>query len=159
VVQAGAATVRVVGTRFTVTRDGAAARVTVAEGHVEVDVGGERALLGPGESWPSEPSGVEADAQAVEAPPATERARPPARGKRSGDVVAPRAQRLFERAARLEAKDPAAALAIYRELARGKGPWAANALYAQARLELEQGRRERARPLLLRYLERHPQGL
>ena len=65
----------------------------------------------------------------------------------------------FNRAARLESKNPRAALAIYRDLARGKGPWAANALYAQARLELELGHSERAKRLLERYLERHPRGL
>jgi hypothetical protein len=80
------------------------------------------------------------------------------RGK-SAYVVAPRAQQRFERAARLEAKDPAAALSIYAQLARGNGPWAANALYAQARLELERGRPQRAEPLFLRYLDRYPQGL
>jgi FecR protein len=159
VVQAGETKVSVVGTRFTVTRSGSAARVSVSEGHVQVDSGSAHVLLGPGESWPSEPEAAPAIAP-IEPQPSDEPQRAePARGKRSSYVVAPRAQQRFERAARLEAKDPKAALSIYQQLARGKGPWAANALYAQARLELERGRPQRAEPLLRRYLERHPQGM
>ena len=67
-------------------------------------------------------------------------------------------QARYERAARLEASRPASALAIYDRLARGRGPWAANALFAQARLELELGHRDRARRLLGSYLARHPRG-
>lgn len=157
VVQAGETKVSVVGTRFTVTREGGAARVSVTEGHVQVDSGSSHVLLGPGESWPSEPAlePEPIDPEEASEPPRAQ----PVRGKRSTYVVTPRAQQRFERAARLEAKDPAAALSIYQQLARGKGPWAANALYAQARLELERGRPERAEPLLRRYLERHPQGM
>jgi tetratricopeptide repeat protein len=69
------------------------------------------------------------------------------------------AQQRFDRAARLESKDPRAALAIYHSLARGRGPWAANALYAEARLELELDHPQRAERLLRRYLSRHPRGL
>ncbi len=64
----------------------------------------------------------------------------------------------YEKAARLEATDPAAAIAIYRELARSKSPWAANALFAQARLELDRGHRREAARLLRAYLQRHPGG-
>jgi hypothetical protein len=64
----------------------------------------------------------------------------------------------YEKAARLEATDPAAAIAIYHELARGKSPWAANALFAQARLELDRGHRREAARLLRAYLQRHPGG-
>lgn len=91
--------------------------------------------------------------------PMGRRAEPRRTRNRSAYVVATRAQQRFERAARLEAKDPAAALALYQQLGRGKGPWAANALYAQARLELERGRPQLAEPLLRRYLERYPKGL
>jgi hypothetical protein len=146
VVQAGVTKVSVVGTRFTVARTGAQARVSVSEGHVQVDSDEGHVLLGPGESWPSvEPAPAEADD--TDEP----------HGKASS--VVPHAQQRFERAARLEAKDPVAALSIYKQLARANGPWAANALYAQARLELERGRPQRAEPLLQRYLVRHPQGL
>jgi hypothetical protein len=64
----------------------------------------------------------------------------------------------YEQAARLEAAEPAAAIAIYRELARGKGVWAANALFAQARLELDRGRTAEAVRLLDIYLRRYPGG-
>jgi len=156
VVQAGDTKVSVVGTRFTVTRAGSAARVSVSEGHVQVDSGSTHVLLGPGDSWPEAAPALEP----FEPEPASEPKRAePVRGKRAAYVVTPRAQQRFERAARLEAKDPKAALSIYQQLARGKGPWAANALYAQARLELERGRPQRAEPLLRRYLDRHPQGM
>jgi hypothetical protein len=159
VVQAGDTKVSVVGTRFTVTRSGSAARVSVSEGHVQVDSGSTHVLLGPGESWPSQPEAAPA-LEPIEPEPSDEPQRvEPVGGKRSTYVVTPRAQQRFERAARLEAKDPKAALSIYQQLARGKGPWAANALYAQARLELERGRPQKAEPLLRRYLERHPQGM
>jgi hypothetical protein len=166
VVQGGETRVTVVGTRFKVARHGDESRVGVTEGHVQVDSGATHVLLGPGENWPSgEPSdgGVEetSDAPSLE-PTLTEptgRAERRSTRGRSPYVVATRAQQRFERAARLEAKDPAAALVLYQQLAQGKGPWAANALYAEARLQLERGRPQLARPLLRRYLERYPQGL
>jgi hypothetical protein len=151
VVQGGATKVTVVGTRFTVIRSGAESRVGVTEGHVQVDSGDTHVLLGPGDSWPRvEPTLDPATLPEVDDPD----------GDSPRDRSStPTAQQRFERAARLEAKDPVAALAIYQQLARGKGPWAANALYAQARLELERERPQRAEPLLRRYLERYPRGL
>jgi hypothetical protein len=145
VVQAGDTRVSVIGTRFTVIRSGAGASVLVTEGHVQVETGAERVLLGPGDTWPAA------------APPPALPPEPAPSGPPSTSVT--RAQQQFERAATLEAKNPRAALTLYRELARGGGPWAQNALYAQARLELELGRPERARPLLRRYLQRYPRGL
>jgi TolA-binding protein len=71
----------------------------------------------------------------------------------------PSRQERYEAAARLEGRDPERALAGYRQLAAEGGPWAANALYAEARLELELGRTARARRLLRRYLDRFPDGL
>jgi hypothetical protein len=159
VVQAGLTKVSVVGTRFTVTRSGAEARVEVSEGHVQVDSAESHVLLGPGDSWPkAEPEAAAEVAAEPEAPVDSDDLDEQPRGK-STSAFTPRAQQRFERAARLEARDPVAALAIYKQLANGKGPWAANALYAQARLELERGRPQRAKPLLSRYLERHPRGL
>jgi hypothetical protein len=153
VVQGGATKVTVVGTRFTVVRSGAESRVGVTEGQVQVDSGDTHVLLSPGDSWPRvEPTLDPETLPEVDDPDDGE----PSRDKSSASRTA---QQRFERAARLEAKDPVAALAIYQQLARGKGPWAANALYAQARLELERGRPQRAEPLLRRYLERYPRGL
>jgi FecR protein len=67
-------------------------------------------------------------------------------------------QVLFELAAQLEVRDPAAALRIYGELAAGEDGWAASALFAAARLEGERGQAGRARTLCEAYLQRFPQG-
>jgi hypothetical protein len=53
VVQAGGVRVRVIGTRFTVARDGDTARVSVDHGVVEVSARGEATLVRAGESWPA----------------------------------------------------------------------------------------------------------
>lgn len=139
VVQAGDTSVSVVGTRFSVRREGSAVDVTVREGHVRVASGSLELVLGPGEQWPAR-----LRASASRAP-----------------RVSPseRASERFERAARLEASDPRRALRLYGDLARSRGPWSANALYAQARLEFERGALAKAQPLLLRYLQRHPNGV
>lgn len=165
VVQAGKTRVTVVGTRFTVGREGAEARVHVHEGHVRVQSGAEERTLAPGESWPDEPSAVLRDALPERAAPARTARKARAKHTQHATPRAPRARRSvpdraaqFSSAARLEASDPDAAIARYRQLAAGKGPWAANALYAQARLELERGRSARAASLLRRYRERYPNG-
>jgi hypothetical protein len=67
-------------------------------------------------------------------------------------------QELFERAASLEARDPRAAIAIYRRLAAGEGAWAMNALFAQGSLEDTRGNHGEARRLLETYVARYPQG-
>jgi hypothetical protein len=54
VVQAGSVQVKVVGTRFSVTRTGEKARVAVEHGVVEVAEGGHVARVGAGQVWPSE---------------------------------------------------------------------------------------------------------
>jgi hypothetical protein len=141
VVQAGETRVSVVGTRFSVTREGDGAAVSVRQGQVRVESGATRVLLGPGDRWP-----------AAGAEPKRDRAKRPAR---QNDETA-RAR--FERAAQLEASEPEKALRIYAELAKAKGPWAQNALYAQARLTSELGQDELARLLLRRYLARYPKG-
>ncbi len=64
----------------------------------------------------------------------------------------------FQSGAALEVRDPLAAARIYRELASGAGPWAANALFAEARLSAERGQRDAAQALLSSYLERFPSG-
>lgn len=156
VVQAGKTRVTVIGTRFTVSRVGAEERVQVREGHVHVQSGAEDRMLGPGESWPGEPPMVSSDSlpELPEAAPA----RPSHAKSRAARAATRDRASQFESAARLEASDPEAALARYRQLAAGRGPWAANALYAQARLELERGRIARAAKLLRHYRERYPNG-
>jgi TolA-binding protein len=64
----------------------------------------------------------------------------------------------YDRALTLEAAHPGEALSIYRELARGSDSWAMNALYAEARLELERGNKDNARKRFADYLARYPTG-
>jgi hypothetical protein len=84
----------------------------------------------------------------VEAPAAEAEGAPPRRS----------VQVLFELAAQLELKDPAAALRIYGELAASEDAWAASALFASAHLEAERGQGARARELAAAYLRRFPAG-
>jgi hypothetical protein len=67
-------------------------------------------------------------------------------------------QVLFELAAQLEVRDPAAALRIYGELSAADDGWAASALFASARLEAERGQAPRARELCETYLRRFPRS-
>ncbi|HVV81766.1 MAG TPA: hypothetical protein VHE35_01760 [Kofleriaceae bacterium] len=64
----------------------------------------------------------------------------------------------YDAIAALEPTDPGAALRAYKQLAAGDGPWAANALYAAARLALGQGDRDDARAFAAAYLKRFPRG-
>ncbi len=63
IVEAGGVSVRVVGTRFSVTRDGDAARVQVYEGVVEVTAAGSFARVGAGEQWSARPATTRGDAE------------------------------------------------------------------------------------------------
>ncbi len=186
VVHAGDVEVRVVGTKFTVARDGDSAMVEVTKGTVEVIADGDRALVQAGEVWwrPVEDEYVEDDADiadedeadagadevsvapVVRKPPRRKRRRRKARvePKEHAPVVAApapagptRAER-YNDAARIEATDPGRAIAAYRELARGRDTWAGLALFAHARLEADRGNKSRARRLLADYLSRFPRG-
>jgi len=163
VVQAGDARVEVVGTRFRVARAGGSAEVETFEGTVRVTAHGETRLLGRGQRWSGAPEPV-----AAEPPPAPAAAPVP---EADADIAAgaPRAaaesplagsdlQRRFEQAARREKREPRKALRIYRSLAQEQGPWAQNALYASARLQIELGERTSARAALQRYLDLYPHG-
>ena len=178
VVRAGDTTVTVVGTRFTVARSGEQARVSVQEGTVRVERQGKEVILHAGDSWPSAadeaspvpdaalPLPAPVDPASLAAPGTDERDldEPNADDERSltpaghGQTHAlPSSQGLFEHAARLEAREPKAALELYRRVG-ARGPWAANALYGRARLELELGNTARARRDLELYLRRYPRG-
>jgi hypothetical protein len=89
------------------------------------------------------------EAPSAPSPPAPDRSHPPSE---------PSEQQRYEAAARLEASDPDAALAGYRDLARGRSAWAGNALYAVARLAHERGDRDGARRAANDYLRRFPRG-
>jgi hypothetical protein len=70
---------------------------------------------------------------------------------------APDPKKAYEEAAALEPVDPDAALAAYRALAKGSGPWSANALYAAARLA-ETRDPALALTLARQYQRRFPRG-
>jgi hypothetical protein len=206
-VQAAGTLVEVIGTRFTVGREGERVTVAVSEGTVRVTSDGRALAVRAGQSWES---GVTAQvaqgdrrSEAPEAPALRESA--PARARASSEqATAPRiatARRpndipvaqepaaqepaaqepaaqepaapaasssarapqsserdRFETASKLERTQPSAALAIYSELSGGRGPWAANALYAAGRLELERGQKVQAKRLLELYGKRFPTG-
>jgi hypothetical protein len=169
-VQAGDVTVRVIGTQFSVFRSGDAARVDVTRGHVEVVARGHRAQVLAGESWSSDgdweavvggskattTGGIAAaplsppDAQA---PP--QQPQPPPAPVVKKPKVDDRAR--FEAAAALEPTDPAAAIAAYKVIAKGSSRWAANALFAAARLAFDTHDAQ-AGSLLREYVRRFPAG-
>ena len=163
-VLAGDVRVVVVGTHFIVRRDGDSASVEVMRGIVDVSSPGEHVVLHPGERWPS--SSVDAPPAALAEPPTGANA-PPAPPSFVGAppttlappaAAAPSPRERYQSAAKLEASEPDRAIAIYRELARGGGAWAMNALFAQARLEADRGNRAESRRLLGDYLARYPRG-
>jgi len=80
---------------------------------------------------------------------------PKLRGTQSADIDRERAE--YDRLATLEPRDPAAALTGYLTLARGTSRWADPALFAAARLAVDQ-HDKRAETLLGIYLQRFPSG-
>ncbi|HEX3770787.1 MAG TPA: FecR domain-containing protein [Polyangiaceae bacterium] len=178
-VEAGGVEVRVIGTHFVVARTGDSGQdrvsVEVQRGVVEVTSGGVHALVPAGSRWPSAPSAVAPtepppkDANAaprdVSPSPPAEPSREPraaldargdARSAGASRAQAPREQ--YEAASRLEATQPSAAIALYRELAHQGGAWGANALFAAGRLEADRGDHDDARRLLREYLAKYPAG-
>jgi hypothetical protein len=177
IVQAGAARVRVLGTRFGVSRQGDGARVSVEHGVVEVSAHGRSVRVHAGEVWPAAetaplgnadpaPQGATFERTPESAPrgavPTERRAPAPKLPAPVSSPVAedtkPSPQTVFEQAAALERRDPAKASQLYRSLESGSDSWAKNALYARARLEASRGNRGEARRLLERYLDRFPRG-
>lgn len=186
IVQAGEARVRVVGTRFRVTRAGESARVKVQEGVVEVSSRGGTIRVQAGEEWPADLARAEPleRAEVLAVPSAalptlddaskragSSPARPAAAAARTRATSAvpavegppaqepPRSrQAVFEQAALLERSDPARASKLYASLESRGDSWAQNALYARGRLEATRGSTAEARRLLEQYLERFPNG-
>jgi transmembrane sensor len=164
-VEAGGVEVRVVGTHFVVARTGDAVTVDVQRGQVEVTSAGELSLVEAGSHWPPSPAAPapssapwapvpSTDVSADRPAPVEPRSSAPAASHASS--ASPREQ--YEAASRLEAQQPAAAIALYRDLARQGGPWGENALFAAGRLEADRGDRDVARRLLNGYLARFPSG-
>lgn len=177
VVQAGSVQVKVVGTRFSVTRAGETARVAVEHGIVEVAEAGRVTRVGAAQTWPAEAPAVASakpsdaqdraeegsvnDGSDLNSPPATTTKRAggtPGRAAASGEAAQARSQARFEAAAGLERSEPARAEELYRSLENGSDSWAQHALYAHGRLEAARGNTAQARQLLERYLIRFPKG-
>lgn len=166
-VEAGSVEVRVVGTHFVVARTGDSIAVDVERGQVEVTSNGARSLVSAGAHWPASPeptpepspAAAPADAPARESSPgrsAPVETRATPAPTRAAAGLSPREQ--YEAASKLEAQQPAAALALYRELVRQGGAWGENALFAAGRLEADRGDHDDARRLLGEYLARYPAG-
>jgi len=180
IIQAGSVQVKVVGTRFSVTRTGEKARVAVEHGVVEVAAEGRVSRVGAGQVWPAEaPAVAPSSATTTDAlgtvgeQPVTgeqpvietNQKSPSAGGANPSGASSPRniasgeaAQARFESASALERSDPARAIELYRGLESGSDSWAQHALYAHGRLEAARGNRAQARQLLERYLTRFPKG-
>lgn len=162
-IQAGAAQVRVVGTELEVTRiapDDAA--VAVTEGTVEVTFHGRVTRVTAGEKWTSVPPVTTTTATtattSVEPPQPAHHDKKPDATHTHAAPAGPTDQQRYDAAAALELTDPEAATAAYRDLARGKSAWAANALYAMGRLAHERGDTGRAKLALTSYIHRFPRG-
>jgi hypothetical protein len=164
VVRAGDVDVRVVGTHFRVDREDGATHVSVQRGVVQVESHGITTRVPAGSAWPetakAEPAGTQAAPPVVVAskPPSPEPKLRPAPQATATALPTTSPRESYDRALTLEATRPTEALAIYRDLAAGDGSWAMNALYAEARLELERGDKDAARKLFADYLRRYPTG-
>ncbi len=155
VVVVGEVRIEVVGTEFAVYRDTEHPQVIVYEGVVAVSARGTRELVKAGQQWPTETLVIE------EAPPHKATDSPPeviAETKHKAPTQ-PTTRQLFEQAALKESMAPQEAIRLYKRASKGRGPWAANALYAQARLQLAQGKQGIAQRLLRRYIATYPSGL
>ena len=141
----------------------------VERGQVEVTSNGERSLVSAGAHWPvvardlaapslrprrrRQPRRCARAAPGRSAPVETRATPAPTRAAAG---LSPREQ--YEAASKLEAQQPAAAIALYRELVRQGGAWGENALFAAGRLEADRGDHDDARRLLGEYLARYPAG-
>jgi len=146
--------IEVVGTKFSVYRSAADTQVVVDEGIVAVSRAGVRQLVRAGEQWPFEEASGTASVVAPKPEVATHTVAP----VKSHEPAQRDARALFEEAADKEQSAPSEAIRLYRRAARGSGPWAANALFAQARLLVAQGNPDKAKQVLRRYLKRFPAG-
>jgi FecR protein len=171
-VEAGSVEVRVIGTHFAVTRAGDAVSVDVQRGEVEVASSGNVTLVPAGSHWPSVPPAsppapatpASATTAGTTPPDAHETGRPAPADAHPPGAGAPHpqsglsAREQYDTASRLEAQQPDAALAIYRDLARRGGAWGENALFAAGRLEADRGADDEARALLREYRAKYPAG-
>ena len=179
IVRAGDTTIRVIGTRFRVSRSAEAITVEVEHGIVELQHHEIAFELRDGQRWSSaEPRAMTTVPPAVvddepttdpDPEPATDPQvkprpkrdpRPPAKVDTKVEAT-PEAKvdrrAAFERVAVNEARDPRAAIAGYLELAKGSDAWAELSLFSAARLAHDR-KDPRAKTLLERYIARYPRG-
>lgn len=158
-VHAGDVTVRVVGTHFHVDHEDGQTHVSVQHGAVEVESHGQTTLVAAGSSWPVEHAAISPeDLPRVQTSQSAHAGLVLPSATVSAPVATPSARERYDRAAAIEATHPDEALSIYRELASGTDSWAMNALYAEARLDLERGNKDAARKRFAEYLQRYPTG-
>jgi ferric-dicitrate binding protein FerR (iron transport regulator) len=139
IIDAGSARVEVIGTAFTVARQGAEVRVEVEEGRVRVTGADGVFELGPGQSWRSPAPAPAAPPPAPPAPPAG------APGYRDARALE-------------DSGEAEAAVAAYRAVAAAGGPYAEDARYAIVRVLRVAGDRHGAREAAREYLDRYPRG-
>ena len=180
VVLAGDTVVRVIGTKFRVAYDDDRTEVTVDHGVVEVSYHGSIVRIAADETWSSEhpndvtsvittDSDVEPDPAPAPSPSPTKRpvrvvhkrhvktAPPPAAVPATTAPAADPDYDRYMQLVALEPKQPDVAIEGYLKLSQGTSRWAANALYAAARLALDR-HDSRAETLLTIYLRRFPNG-
>ncbi len=187
VVRAGDTLVRVVGTQFRVARTDERVAVSVDHGIVDVQFRGTTVRVTAGQSWhsdspeavttvaiaaPTTPAvPVQPDPVAIPRPAPVRTPAPAPRITTPAPAAAPAIkapaptpsaaieadQAKFERLARLETRDPAAALAGYLEISRGSSAWAPVGLFAAGRLAADRGD-PRAATFLSIYVRRFPTG-
>lgn len=154
VVHADDVAVRVVGTIFSVRRTERAVTVGVERGQVDVCRGALCERLGPGQEWPRQDVVV-----AAPKPAATPGPRRPDEKKKPARRAEPWDSK-YRRAHRLEASDPQAAVALYRELIdEADDNWAALSVYALGQFYAGKGDKRQARVWFERYLSDYPDGV
>lgn len=132
-----------------------ATTVTVSSGEARVSASNVSSTLTAGSAWSSSASAPPIVASSA----APSHVAPPTPATASvSSAVAITDQARFERAESFERAEPDRAVAEYESIASAGGAWAANALFAEGRLQSERGRKEEAKRLLERYLAAYPAG-
>ena len=174
-VLAGDTTVRVLGTRFRVAREGERVTVEVDHGRVEVQHRDRVQILGSKQLWSSDaPERIEDLTRTADVPTPkpidptpvaptpepkpvhpTPEPKPTVKPEPKPRPTADLEQAKFEQLSVVEKSNPQAAITGYLEIAQRGSKWSANALFAAARLAADR-KDPRAEQLLTSYLKRFP---
>lgn len=144
VVQAGVVKIRAQNSSFSVYRTELGSDIEVVRGMLTVQNGDNEFVLRAKAHWPEPKEDV--SISSVESV------------TKDGGTQAKSPRALFEEGQRMEASRPKSAIVAYRKAWAQSGPWAANALYAHARLEAARGNWAKAKRLVGKYLGRFPKG-